>query len=727
MAETEIKKINGRTICDETARKNISGKVDKSTTLSLKEGTAILENADLNTYVTLGNFNCTNATRVKTILNRPTDQAFKMVVGNDALFDGGTYKYQEIVDLNGDEYWRYTWDSGVNWSEWRHRFDDSMHIPTENGGFSADVSTDIGEVEHLERIESFVTEMSRIAQNIGMANTIVKTPSGYNKKPVNGDKNTPSTDYNSYTTACDALKLLIAARHTPTVAKAMGSEQHTFIYNHTTKGNVLHSVLYNDDWKSWAENNGYTILGAKGGSLSGSHGEIGSNGILNMAMLVEDANANIYGVTVLGLQYATDGVALLRTLIADLVSMANGSAVTTAITNASTRSDYPVCMAIAKLSESGTFEDDIAMLSSGIFYNENEVRVSASIIKLLVGITAAHFLNNQYVSVNNDDLVGGSHLESLVAGTVLTTYDALYIMLLASDNAMATLLARVYGNTATGFSGNYNDLTNKPTIPTKTSQLTNDSGFLKFIPSEYVTETELSAKGYAKQTAIDNLSKEIVDQENALLTEVNSIEYKNSIVQNVLNSMDYDIFGVIDENNNIIINTDLASGTYILKSEALDGTLTDIASFEVGSAEPTYTNLFDKDSCQLNTRLSSSGASASDGYILSNTITIPDGVKSNNFRIYYANASVGTSNSRLQFDVRIVTYLLYTSDTTNFVNGKDENGCAYIQLKTGTALANAIDNGTVTNFRIAFYNGTGTKVTQADADNIILTLNEPIV
>lgn len=31
------------------------------------------------------------------------------------------------------------------------------------------------------------------------------------------------------------------------------------------------------------------------------------------------------------------------------------------------------------------------------------------------------------------------------------------------------------GNT---FSGNYNDLSNKPTIPTATSQLTNDSGFL---------------------------------------------------------------------------------------------------------------------------------------------------------------------------------------------------------------------------------------------------------
>ena len=33
-------------------------------------------------------------------------------------------------------------------------------------------------------------------------------------------------------------------------------------------------------------------------------------------------------------------------------------------------------------------------------------------------------------------------------------------------------------------------------IPSKTSQLENDSGFLTSIPDEYVTETELDAKGY---------------------------------------------------------------------------------------------------------------------------------------------------------------------------------------------------------------------------------------
>ena len=33
-------------------------------------------------------------------------------------------------------------------------------------------------------------------------------------------------------------------------------------------------------------------------------------------------------------------------------------------------------------------------------------------------------------------------------------------------------------------------------IPTKVSQLTNDSGYLKSVPSEYITETELNDKGY---------------------------------------------------------------------------------------------------------------------------------------------------------------------------------------------------------------------------------------
>lgn len=52
------------------------------------------------------------------------------------------------------------------------------------------------------------------------------------------------------------------------------------------------------------------------------------------------------------------------------------------------------------------------------------------------------------------------------------------------------------------FTGSYNDLSDKPNIPTNTSELTNDSRFLTAIPQEYVTETELEEKDYAVKSEI---------------------------------------------------------------------------------------------------------------------------------------------------------------------------------------------------------------------------------
>ena len=52
-----------------------------------------------------------------------------------------------------------------------------------------------------------------------------------------------------------------------------------------------------------------------------------------------------------------------------------------------------------------------------------------------------------------------------------------------------------YPTTAT-VENTYAKKTDIPTIPTKVSQLSNDSGFITSIPTEYVTDTELNAKGY---------------------------------------------------------------------------------------------------------------------------------------------------------------------------------------------------------------------------------------
>ena len=53
--------------------------------------------------------------------------------------------------------------------------------------------------------------------------------------------------------------------------------------------------------------------------------------------------------------------------------------------------------------------------------------------------------------------------------------------------------------------GSYNDLTDKPTIPTKVSELANDSNYLTSVPEEYVTETELAGKNYATVSQIPSL------------------------------------------------------------------------------------------------------------------------------------------------------------------------------------------------------------------------------
>lgn len=75
-----------------------------------------------------------------------------------------------------------------------------------------------------------------------------------------------------------------------------------------------------------------------------------------------------------------------------------------------------------------------------------------------------------------------------------------------SQETMSTLFGKIkkwFSDLKTvAFTGSYTDLSNKPDIPTKTSELSNDSGYLTSIPSEYVTDTELEEKDFAKTSDI---------------------------------------------------------------------------------------------------------------------------------------------------------------------------------------------------------------------------------
>lgn len=134
-------------------------------------------------------------------------------------------------------------------------------------------------------------------------------------------------------------------------------------------------------------------------------------------------------------------------------------------------------------------------------------------------------------------------------------------------------------NAKSNFSGAYGDLTGKPTIPTKTSQLTNDSNFVD-------------------KSVTDNLSEEISDldvskvEQSDLEAEVeNQLDgAKADIVTQVLAQLGgMPVFGTVDDNNKITLTSMLADGDYVMVYENDEGTLETICEFTVGNGEATVT------------------------------------------------------------------------------------------------------------------------------------------
>ena len=126
----------------------------------------------------------------------------------------------------------------------------------------------------------------------------------------------------------------------------------------------------------------------------------------------------------------------------------------------------------------------------------NEAKLEGSEgIDLSIYVTLDDLVNRDYVS--NSELSAKGYITETEVSSVYAKKTELHSH---SNKAILDSITQEKINSwesKTSFSGNYNDLSNKPTIPTKTSQLTNDSNFISSIPSEYVTEAELEAKGYS--------------------------------------------------------------------------------------------------------------------------------------------------------------------------------------------------------------------------------------
>lgn len=142
-------------------------------------------------------------------------------------------------------------------------------------------------------------------------------------------------------------------------------------------------------------------------------------------------------------------------------------------------------------------------------------------------------------------------------------------------------------NNKSNFSGSYNDLTNKPSIPSNVSELANDSGF--------ATETYVNNNISNLQERMDELFQNVNNGKELVASAIidkgidasgdetfQSLSHK--ISQIPVGAPGSNIIGYINEENEVYVSlTELESGTYTLKFEDYDGLLTDFD--DIGEVE----------------------------------------------------------------------------------------------------------------------------------------------
>lgn len=121
------------------------------------------------------------------------------------------------------------------------------------------------------------------------------------------------------------------------------------------------------------------------------------------------------------------------------------------------------------------------------------------------GNTATITITDKYgtttASISDGSGGGGDiDVDSELSSTSTNPVQNRVITTALNSKANTSSLARV------ATTGSYNDLSNKPTIPTvptKVSAFTNDAGYITSVPSEYVTETELNTAIAGKANTAD--------------------------------------------------------------------------------------------------------------------------------------------------------------------------------------------------------------------------------
>ena len=151
----------------------------------------------------------------------------------------------------------------------------------------------------------------------------------------------------------------------------------------------------------------------------------------------------------------------------------------------------------------------------------------------------------------------------------------------------------------------YAKKTDLPIVPTKVSQLENDSGYLSSIPEEYVTETELNAKGYL--TEHQDLSAYALKTEIPSLDGYATTEYVDNAIANVPSGGNVDLSNYYTkaETNALIPSTEGFATTQYVDNAVSNIPTTDLSNYYTKSE--TYSKT------EVDTLVANSGGSGGGG------------------------------------------------------------------------------------------------------------------
>lgn len=197
------------------------------------------------------------------------------------------------------------------------------------------------------------------------------------------------------------------------------------------------------------------------------------------------------------------------------------------------------------------------------------------------------------------------------------------------------------------------------------------------------------------------------------------------------------IVGTIDSENNITLTGALDDGTYTLVYELEDGTTTEIGTLTVGGST-AYTNLFDPSTVTLNVRWSNSAysiGSTANGYVASGFIPVTVSSDSANPTVMRFRGATMAGNASIVYYNSAQAVLADPNASTAGADANctkitvttDENGDYQTNLgwKSGAFISTWANAAYI---RVVLQvNSTSTALTEADIQNIIITLNEPIV